>query len=197
MMDLRCNQVLRPDDIHGDVLEIGAGTGINFPCLYQNERIRSYVGIEPNVHMFEFFNAFVEKYPVKFDVRLLNESAIDMKSIKSNSIDTVIMTLVFCSIPDPMPSRVLHEIHRILKPGGTFLFFEHTEANPERNPLIYALQRTIEPAWAIIGDGCRFKPIKNYFDDVRNLFTEVTYEECSIPVPFIFVKDGLKGKLIK
>ena len=196
-MDLRCNHVLRPEDVTGDVLEIGSGTGINIPCLYQNDRIRSYVGIEPNQHMFDYFYKHIEKYPVSFTVRLYGDSATDMKRIESNSIDTVIMTLVFCSIPDPLPAQVLREVHRILKPGGKFLFFEHIEANPQTSPFTYTVQRAIEPAWAILGDGCRFKPLKNYFDEVKTLFREVNYEECPIPVPFFIIHDGLKGKLIK
>jgi len=33
MMDLRCNQLLKHSNVKGQVLEIGAGTGINFPIL--------------------------------------------------------------------------------------------------------------------------------------------------------------------
>lgn len=197
MMNIRCKDVLSHDNVRGDILEIGAGTGINFPCLFNNTNIHSYIGIEPNQHMKPLFDQFIQPYPHSFDLRLFDYSATDMPEIPANSIDTVIMTLVFCSIPDPLPEQALLEIHRVLKPGGKFLFFEHILASPETNPFVYGLQRAIEPIWAIIGDGCRFKPMTNYFDAVKDVYSSVHYEKTEMPVPLFFVKDALKGQLIK
>ena len=197
MMDIRCNQLLTHSNVKADILEIGAGTGINFPCLHNNTNIRSYIGIEPNTHMEPYFNNAVNQWKVPFETRLLNYSATDMQEVQSNSIDTVIMTLVFCSIPDPLPHQVIREVHRILKPGGKFLFFEHISANYETQPFTYGFQRTIEPLWAIIGDGCRFKPMTNYFDGAKDLFSKVDYQTCDFPTPIFFVKEAIKGILIK
>lgn len=197
MMDLRCNQLLKHSYVKGHVLEIGAGTGINFPCLHNNTNIESYIGIEPNTHMNSYFYNAVKQSKVPFEVRLLSNSATDMREVQSNSIDTVIMTLVFCSIPDPLPHTVLREVHRILKPGGKFIFFEHISADYEKNPLTHGFQRTIEPLWAIIGDGCRFKPMTNYFDEVKDLFSKVNYEKCGFPSPIFFIQDAIKGVLTK
>ena len=197
VMDLRCHEVLDHSNVHGHILEIGSGTGINFPCLYNNTNIQSYIGIEPNIHMHSYFNDFIRAYPSPFDIRLLNISAIDMSDVKSNSIDTVIMTLVFCSIPDPLPAKVLLEVHRILKPGGKFLFFEHILANPELHPFVNGFQRLIQPIWAIISDGCQFKPTTNYFDAMKTVFSQVNYEKIKIPMPISFANDGVKGQLTK
>ena len=197
MMNIRCKEVLNHDNVRGDILEIGTGTGINFPCLFNNTNILSYTGIEPNQHMKPHFDDFIKPYPYSFDLRLFNYSVTDMHEIPANSIDTVIMTLVFCSIPDPLHEQALLEIHRVLKPGGKFLFFEHILASPETSPFVYALQRAIEPIWAILGDGCRFKPMTNYFDAVKNVYSSVHYEKTEMPVPLFFVKDALKGQLIK
>ncbi|CAF0721776.1 unnamed protein product [Adineta ricciae] len=198
MMDLRCNQLLKHSNVKGHILEIGSGTGINLPCLHNNTNIESYTGIEPNVYTHPYFYKLVEQYDdISYNIRLSNDSAADMKEIPSDSIDTVIMTFVLCSIPDPIPDKVLREVHRILKPGGKFLFFEHTLAHPEKNPLIYQFQRTIEPVWEIIGNGCRFKPITNYFDAMKSLYSKVEYKSIALPVPMFFVKDGVRGQLIK
>ena len=197
MMDIRCKDLFDHARVKGHILEIGAGTGINFPCLFNNSNIESYIGIEPNVHMYPYFNGFVAQYPASFEIRLSDQSATDMHEVQSSSIDTVIMTLVFCSIPDPLPEKVLLEVHRILKPGGRFIFFEHTLANPEVNPLTYGFQRAIEPIWAIIGDGCRFKIITDYFDRMKAVYSSVTYEKITMPVPMFFVKYAVKGQLIK
>ncbi|CAF2084235.1 unnamed protein product [Rotaria magnacalcarata] len=197
MMNLRCNQLLRHSDVKGHILEIGAGTGINFPCLYNNTNIESYTGIEPNVHMYSYFYNFIQQWDIPFGVRLSNNSATDMFDIESNTIDTIIMTLVLCSIPDLLPQQVLLEAHRVLKLGGTFIFFEHIIADSQTDPFIYGLQKAIEPLWAIIGDGCRFKPITDYFDSVKNLYSKVEYEHSDIPLQVFFIKDAVKGKLIK
>jgi ubiquinone/menaquinone biosynthesis C-methylase UbiE len=197
MMDIRCNQLFKHSNVKGHVLEIGSGTGINFPCLYNNTNIKSYIGIEPNVHMYSYFNDFIKPYEIPFKIRLLNNSATDMHEVKSNSIDTVIMTLVLCSVPDPLPKDVLLEAHRVLKPGGQFIFLEHILANPQTDPFIFTFQRTIEPIWTIIGDGCRFKPTTIYFDAVKNVYSKVEYQQIRLPTPFFFAKGGVKGKLVK
>jgi ubiquinone/menaquinone biosynthesis C-methylase UbiE len=197
MMDIRCNQLLTHSNVKGHVLEIGTGTGINFPCLHNNTNIQSYTGVEPNVHMYPFFYKFIEQWDIPFGIRLSDSSATEMNEIEPNSIDTVIMTLVLCSVPDPLPEKVLLEAHRILKPGGKFIFLEHIVANSETHPFIYGFQKMIEPVWAIIGDGCRFKPTTTYFDAMKNVYSKVEYEHSDMPVPFFFVKDAIKGKLVK
>jgi len=197
MMNIRCNQLLKHSDVKGDVLEIGSGTGINFPCLHNNTNIKSYTGIEPNVNMYPYFNNLIEQWEIPYKIRLLDASATDMFEVESNSIDTVIMTLVLCSVPDPLPEKILLEVHRILKPGGKFLFFEHVVANYDTDPFIYGFQKLIEPVWSIIGDGCRFKPITNYFDAMKNVYSKVEYQRSDMPSSFFFNKDAVKGQLIK
>jgi ubiquinone/menaquinone biosynthesis C-methylase UbiE len=196
-MDIRCNQLLKHSNVHGQVLEIGSGTGINFPCLHNNTNIESYIGIEPNVHMHPYFYDFIKQWKIPYEIRLSNDSATDMHEVESNSIDTVVMTLVLCSVPDPLPEQILLEAHRILKPGGKFIFFEHILANPETDPFIHGFQKVIEPVWTIIGDGCRFKPTANYFDAMKNVYSKVDYQKCDFPVPFFFIKDGVKGIMVK
>ncbi|UJR21583.1 hypothetical protein I4U23_024665 [Adineta vaga] len=198
IMDIRCNQLLKHSNVKGHVLEIGSGTGINFPCIHNNTDILSYTGIEPNIHTYPYFYQFIKQYQdIPFPIRLSNDSATDMYEIPSNSMDTVIMTLVLCSVPDPLPEKVLREAHRVLKAGGKFLFFEHMSANYETNPTIYGFQRMIEPIWSIVGDGCRFKPITNYFDSMKQVYTTVEYQLTKLPIPLFFVRDAVKGQLIK
>jgi ubiquinone/menaquinone biosynthesis C-methylase UbiE len=196
-MDIRCNKLLQHSNVKGHVLEIGSGTGMNFPCLYNNTNIESYTGIEPNIHMHPYFHEFINQYEIPYDTRLSDNSAADMHDIESNSIDTVLMTLVLCSVPDPFAEKVLLEAFRILKPGGKFVFFEHILANPEVNYLIYFIQKAIEPIWAIIGDGCRFKNTANYFDAMKKIYSKVDYQYIGMPAPHYFIKDAIIGELIK
>jgi ubiquinone/menaquinone biosynthesis C-methylase UbiE len=196
-MAIRCNELFIHSNVEGQVLEIGSGTGINFPCLHNNTNIQSYIGIEPNVHMHPYFYDFIKQWKIPYQIRLSNSSATDMHEIESNSIDTVIMTLVLCSVPDPLPQKILLEAHRILKLGGKFIFFEHILANSETDPFIHGFQKVIEPVWAIIGNGCRFKPMRNYFDEMKSVYSKVEYQNSDFPVPFFFIKDAIKGILVK
>ena len=197
VMDFRCNQLLKHSNIKGHVLEIGSGTGINFACLHNNSNIESYTGVEPNVYTHSYFYDFIKQWDVSYRIRLLENSATDLHEIESNSIDTVIMTFVLCSVPDPLPERILLEAHRVLKPGGRFFFVEHVIANSKTSPFINGFQKTIEPLWAIFTDGCRFKPISNYFDQVQNTYSKVEYQDYNISAPVFFIKDGIKGELVK
>ena len=62
----------------------------------------------------------------------------------------VVSTLVLCSVANP--EATLQEIHRVLKPGGRFIFLEHVAA-PEGSGL-RRLQNLAQPAWTTMADGC-------------------------------------------
>ena len=66
-----------------------------------------------------------------------------------DTFDTVVSTLVFCSIPDPL--QALREIKRVCKPGGRLLLFEHVRLE---EGLIAKAQDVLNPAWIKISGGC-------------------------------------------
>jgi ubiquinone/menaquinone biosynthesis C-methylase UbiE len=145
IMSLRCNEIVSHSSIYGHVLEIGSGTGINFACLHNNTRIIDYIGIEPNVHMHSYMEATIQRWNVPFQVELSSVSATAMTNVESNSIDTIIMTFVLCSIPAPFDEQLLIEAHRVLKPGGKFHLLEHVLSEPNVKPITNSLQKLIEP----------------------------------------------------
>jgi ubiquinone/menaquinone biosynthesis C-methylase UbiE len=66
-----------------------------------------------------------------------------------DSFDTVALTLVLCTVPDPVAA--LREIDRVLKPGGRFLFLEHVRSE---KPGLARWQDRLETPWRWFGDGC-------------------------------------------
>ncbi len=107
---------------HGIVLEVGAGGGQNFP-LYDPTRVVRVEAVEPDEAMLVEARRRLADAPVP--IRLSRASVEDLPFPDAH-FDSVVVTLVFCSVRDP--ERGLREIWRVLKPGGTLLLLEHVRA---------------------------------------------------------------------
>lgn len=129
----------------GLLLEVGCGTGANLPHLSCGE-ITSLVLSDVTLHREVLHQRLADSC---FDGAHLEESSAEELPFSSESFDTVLSTLVFCSVPDQL--RGLGEVRRVLKPGGRFLFLEHVL--PERNSLALPM-RLVNPAWRIAAGGC-------------------------------------------
>lgn len=139
-------QKVRKDLIHkakGNVLEIGSGTGLNFP-YYQFDQ--SVVAIEPSSSMREKSMKRVKESQACIDVR---EGTAEQLPFPSDYFDTVVVTLVLCSVSDL--DQALEEIHRVCKPNGLILLFEHIRV---RNPVMGRLQDWLTPVSRRLCDGC-------------------------------------------
>jgi len=128
---------------YGNVLEIGSGSGINFP-IYVN--VESVTAIEPNQFMIEESLKNKSKAIVPIEI---HKSGAEQLPFDDQSYDTVVATLVLCTIPDV--EKALLEMKRICKPGGKILLFEHVKMN---QPFLAKLQDFLTPAWSKICDGC-------------------------------------------
>ncbi len=126
----------------GRVLEIGYGVGSNWPHLPAGVE---YVGIEPDPYMRERAERH-RPADRSLDLRDGDAQALDFPDA---SFDTVIGTLVLCTIPDPVAA--LREIRRVLKPGGRLLFWEHVNA---RSRLGRIALGAVTPLWSRVGGGC-------------------------------------------
>lgn len=128
----------------GRVLEIGIGSGLNFP-LYGGA-VTSVIGLEPSSELLRMARARGERAAVP--ITLLDASAETMP-LDSGSIDTVVTTWTLCTIPNA--AQALAEMRRVLTPGGVLLFVEHGRA-PEAG--VARWQDRLDPLWSRLANGC-------------------------------------------
>jgi ubiquinone/menaquinone biosynthesis C-methylase UbiE len=128
----------------GRVLEVGVGTGANMPFY---EPSVSLTAVDESPDMLEV--AAARAQTIRLDTGL-GQSDIEHLSFASDSFDTVLASLVLCSVVDQ--SRAFSELHRVLRrPGGKLLLLEHMQ------PRVRPLARLIELAnvpWCAIQDRC-------------------------------------------
>jgi len=128
----------------GRVLEVGAGTGLNL--AHYPEGIESLTLVEPDPHMSKQLRPKLARVPLEVEVV---EAPAERLPFEDDSFDTVVVTLVLCTVPDQ--NAALAEIGRVLKPGGRFLFLEHVRS---RDPRLARWQDRWERPWHFLGDGC-------------------------------------------
>jgi ubiquinone/menaquinone biosynthesis C-methylase UbiE len=133
-------------DMSGDVLELGCGTGANLP--FYSKMLKRLALTEPNRHMRHQLALKLADYP-HLSADVLDCSAESLP-FPDGTFDAVVSTLLLCSVKNP--EQALSEIRRVLKPHGKLLFIEHVAASnrPER----LKWQRRIEPLWKILQCGC-------------------------------------------
>jgi ubiquinone/menaquinone biosynthesis C-methylase UbiE len=128
-------------EARGTVLEIGAGTGINLAHYPEGARV---LALDASREML----TTARQRPCRVCVTVTQADA-QYLPFSSHTFQTVVGTLVFCSIPDP--PRALAEIRRVLKPGGSLLLLEHTRG---QHPLAVALTDLLDPAWYALNGSC-------------------------------------------
>lgn len=140
-------------DAVGSVLEIGFGTGLNL-AYYPPNRVEKITTVDVNPGMNKLaqkriaassFSSAVPKV-IEVDFQVLNGEKLPMAD---DTFDTVVSTWTLCSIKQVETAIV--EIHRVLKPGGKFLFIEHGLSN---EPNIQTWQHRLTPIQRVIGEGC-------------------------------------------
>ncbi|QNE35772.1 class I SAM-dependent methyltransferase [Leifsonia shinshuensis] len=127
-----------------EVVELGSGVGANLRYLPPGAAL---IAVEPNRHMHARLRAAAVRAGVRLDLR---ERLAESTGLPDNSVDTVISSLVLCTVLDP--DAVLAEVRRILRPGGAFRFVEHVAA-PDGTPTRVA-QRLVRRPWAWTFEGC-------------------------------------------
>jgi ubiquinone/menaquinone biosynthesis C-methylase UbiE len=109
----------------GRILEIGAGTGLNF--VHYPPDARGVAG--------EFSGEMLKIAQAKTrppGIQLLQNRAEHLP-FKTHSFDAAFATLVFCSVESP--AQAFAELRRVVRPGGTVLLLEHVRPRGVLGPL--------------------------------------------------------------
>lgn len=130
-------------DVHGTVVEIGAGTGANFPFYPADAHV---LALEPDRSMAARARLRRRAARAHIELREVDDRFLD--TFEAESLDAVVVTLVLCSVPDP--AETLARIKRVLRPGGRVSLVEHVRSQGR----VGAFQDLIAPAWLRCTGGC-------------------------------------------
>ncbi len=124
----------------GDVLELGAKTGANFP-YYRLDRLEKLVVSDLTLEPSIYHNA-----P---RMAVFQECSALSLPFADESFDTVVETLVLCSVGDLR--QAVREVWRVLRPGGHFLHLDHGLPAASSLAIIFRLLNLL---WPHLTGGC-------------------------------------------
>jgi ubiquinone/menaquinone biosynthesis C-methylase UbiE len=135
---------------HGNVLEIGFGTGLNLP--HYPKTVTWLTALDPATILRK--TVAQRSAELSFPVELFHLSA-EKLPFEDGRFDCAVSTLTLCTIPDAIAA--LRKVRRVLKPGGTFVFLEHGRSD---DAMVAKWQDWLNPIQRIIACGCNLnRPI--------------------------------------
>ena len=133
------------DGLHGAVIEVGSGNGINFRHYGPGVARVDAVEPEPRLRALAVAEAARSSLPI-----WVHPGRADALPLPDGSADAAVLCLVLCSLDDP--PAALAELRRVLRPGGQVRFLEHTVAE---TPGLRAAQRIADATvWPLLAGGC-------------------------------------------
>jgi ubiquinone/menaquinone biosynthesis C-methylase UbiE len=130
--------------LHGRVLEVGAGNGLNFP--HYPATITEVLAVEPEPYLRRQALAAASQAPAPIRVA---DGTAEALPADDAAFDGVVASLVLCTVTDP--DQALAEVRRVLRPGGTLRFYEHVRAT---DPRLARWQDQLERPWGWLVGGC-------------------------------------------
>ena len=110
---------------HGQVLEIGGGTGANL--RFYGPDVESLTLTEPETPM---LRRLERKARAQAPAATVLRAPAEDLPFDDDTFDVAVSTLVLCGMEDQ--PRALRELRRVLRPGGQLLFIEHVRStDPE------------------------------------------------------------------
>jgi ubiquinone/menaquinone biosynthesis C-methylase UbiE len=134
------------EGVAGRVVEVGAGSGLNF--AHYPATVTEVIAIEPEPTL----RAEAERAAVSAPVRVtVSHGTAEAVPLADGEVDAAVASLVLCSVPDQ--GQALAELRRVLRPGGELRFYEHVVA--QRQPMRSILQLADRTGlWPALCGGC-------------------------------------------
>ncbi|MDA7978846.1 MAG: class I SAM-dependent methyltransferase [Pirellulales bacterium] len=130
--------------VHGEILEIGVGTGLNLP--HYPTHVRKITTADPNPGMNKRLQRRIAETEINVDKRVISSEELPFDN---ETFDCVVSTLTLCSIPDR--EQAMGELFRVLRPSGRIHFLEHG-ISPDAK--IAKWQRRLNWLQQRFSDGC-------------------------------------------
>lgn len=118
----------------GRLLEVGVGTGMNIPHY---PRLAQVTAIDLSERMLDRARQRAGALGMELDFRQMDAQEL---KFPENAFDAAVATFVFCSVPAPVLG--LHEMGRVVKPGGDIWLMEHVRVN---RPVVGPLMDMLNP----------------------------------------------------
>jgi ubiquinone/menaquinone biosynthesis C-methylase UbiE len=176
------------DSLAGDVVEIGFGSGLNVP-LYPDEVTRVYA-VDPSLVGRKLSDERVQASPIHVEFVGLDGAHLPLDDA---SVDGALSTFTLCTIPDVVSA--LNEVHRVLRPGGTFHFLEHGLCP---DPAVARTQHRFNGVQQRLCGGCHLdRPIEDLVREADFDITEIEHDNMPGPkfmLPWGYLYQGVATK---
>src|SRR5918992_2424032 len=151
-------------DLHGRVVEVGFGSGLNIP--FYPAAVTSVAAIEPADTGWKLAGKRVSAAPVPIERTGLDGQKLPLPD---DSCDAALSTYTLCTIPDV--AVALAELRRVLKPGATLHFLDHGLAPDES---VRRWQHRLDPLQQRLFGGCHLtRPIRDLVTEAGFTISEV------------------------
>jgi SAM-dependent methyltransferase len=132
------------EGLHGRVLELGFGSGLN--VRWYPDTVLQVDVVDPSELAWE--RSADRRMETSISIGRIGRDAEHL-SVADATYDAALTTFTLCTIPDP--EAALREVRRVLKPGGTLHFLEH---GLSEEPGVAVWQHRLEPVQRRVAGGC-------------------------------------------
>lgn len=167
--------------LHGRVLEIGFGSGLNL--RHYPAEVTEILVVEPSESALRLAEPRTAAISAAFERVGSDGARLDLLD---GSVDCVLSTYTLCTIPSV--DAALEEVYRVLKPGGALHFLEHGRAPTES---VRRWQHRLHPVHSRIAGGCHLdRAIDNLITDAGLIIGELETGYGDGPRPFSYLYRG-------
>lgn len=172
-------------ELHGDVLEVGFGSGRNVP--YYPAAVTRVRAVDPATLGRKLAAKRVAASVVPVEYIGLDGQSLPLADA---SVDCVLTTWTLCTIPDV--AAALGEIRRVLRAGGALHFLEHGRSPI---PRVARWQDRLTPMQRRVAGGCHLnRPIDRLLDDAGLDVTRMDNYYVKGPKPLGYMFEGTAAK---